>query len=104
VAVTFTVENSGSRPGAEVAQVYVGFPESAGEPPKQLKGFHKLLLGKGRASTVSLTLDPRAFAYWDSSQHAWVVAPGSYEILVGSSSRDIRLRAQVTLPGGRLGA
>ena len=69
VSVTFTLTNTGSRPGAEVAQAYVGFPASNGEPPKQLKGYQKVFLQPGQGTVVTLTLDPHAFAYWQSG---WV--------------------------------
>ena len=94
VSVTFTLKNTGLRPGAEVAQVYVGDPPSNGEPPKQLKGYRKVLLQPGESSQVTLTLDPRAFAYW---QNRWLVSGGTYTMFVGSSSRDIRLQGTVSL-------
>jgi beta-glucosidase len=97
VRVRFVVKNVGPRAGAEVAQVYVGFPAAAVEPPKQLKAFRKLVLGPGRSATVDLTLAPRAFAHWDLAAHTWAVAPGAYRILVGSSSRDIRVESSVRL-------
>ncbi len=94
VSVTFTLTNTGSRPGAEVPQVYVGDPPSSGEPPKQLKGYQKVFLQPGESRQVSLTLGPRSFAYW---QNTWIIGGGSYSILVGSSSRDIRLQGTVSL-------
>jgi len=94
VSVSFTVTNTGTRPGAEVPQVYVGDPPSSGEPPKQLKGYQKVFLQPGQSAPVSLTLDPRSFAYW---QNGWIVGGGTYAILVGSSSRDIRLQTTVNL-------
>ena len=94
VSVTFTLTNTGSRPGAEVPQVYVSDPPSSGEPPKQLRGYQKVFLQPGQSSRVSLTLDPRAFAYW---QNGWIIGGGTYSILVGSSSRDIRLQGTVSL-------
>ena len=103
VSVTFTVKNTGGRFGAEVAQVYVADPSSAGEPPKQLKGFRKIPLTPVQSGTVSLSLDPRAFATWDTGKHAWVVPGGQYRILVGSSSRDIRLQGTVNLAKRVLG-
>jgi beta-glucosidase len=102
VKVTFTVTNTGQRTGAEVAQVYVGDPSAAGEPPQQLKGFKKVTLLAGKHQTVAVTLNPRSFAYWSTAQHTWVVAPGDYQILIGSSSRDIRLQGSVTIPAQTL--
>jgi beta-glucosidase len=91
--VTFTVRNTGDRAGAAVPQVYVSFPRSAGEPPKQLKGFDKLTLAPGRSRTVTIHLDRRAFSRWD---RGWTVDAGSYGIAVGTSSRDLPLRERLT--------
>src|SRR5262249_3848478 len=86
--------------GAEVAQVYVGMPSAiVPEPPKQLKAFRKVILQPGETSHVSLTLDQSAYAYWDVNSHSWMFAPGTYQILIGSSSREIRLQASMPAPG-----
>jgi beta-glucosidase len=103
VSVSFTLQNTGARPGADVAQVYVGYPASAGEPPKQLKGYQKVFLQPGQSAVVNVTLDPNAFAIWDTSQNAWVVPGGTYQLLVGSSSRDIRLQGSVSVAKKILG-
>jgi beta-glucosidase len=92
--VTFTVRNTGDRTGAAVPQVYVSFPRSAGEPPKQLKGFDKLTVDPGATRRVTIHLDRRAFAHWRAG---WVVTPGDYGVAVGSSSRDLPLRARLTM-------
>jgi len=88
--VTFTVTNTGTRAGAEVAQVYVAAPAVSGEPPKQLKGFQKVTLDPGKSTTVTVALDKRAFSRWDTATNAWVKDAGTYQVLVGASSRDIR--------------
>ncbi len=94
--VDFDVTNSGSVAGAEVAQVYVGLSGTVvPEPPKQLKGFQKLMLQPGQTGHVHLILDPEAFSYWSVTSHSWLTMPGPYQIMVGSSSRDIRLQAQL---------
>ncbi len=100
VTVTATVKNTGSRTGADVAQLYVSFPASAGEPPKQLKGFQKVSLTAGQSQTVSFTLNSRAFSYWDTTAHNWVVPQGTFTISVGDSSRTLPLQGsyQVTMP------
>jgi len=100
VTLDFDVTNTGTRSGAEVAQIYIGMPGSTDvpQPPKQLKGFQKLQLQPGQSGHVHLTLDQRAFSYWDVSTHSWQIAPGTYQLYIGSSSRDIRLQGQVTLP------
>jgi beta-glucosidase len=98
IQVTLTVKNSGARAGKEVAQVYVrDVAASVARPPKELKGFHKLSLQLGETQTVTFTLDERAFAFYDAHAHRWMVEPGEFEILVGSSSRDVRARASITL-------
>jgi hypothetical protein len=96
VAVSFDVTNTGSRAGAEVAQVYVGQPASAGEPPKNLRGFAKVSLAPGQTQRVTVTLDARSFQFFSGG---WATAAGSHQILVGSSSRDIRLTGDVERDG-----
>ena len=97
VSLAFTVTNTGAVAGGEVAQVYVGMPSSAvPQPPKQLKAFSKVFLEPGESAELLLTLDSRAFSYWDVASHGWKVALGTYQIMVGSSSRDIRLQGQVS--------
>lgn len=100
VTVSATVKNTGSRSGADVAQLYVSFPSGAGEPPKQLKGFQKVTLAAGQAQTVSFTLDASAFSYWDTTAHNWTVPKGTFQIAVGDSSRSLPLQGsfQVTTP------
>jgi beta-glucosidase len=94
VAVSFDVTNTGPRAGAEVAQVYVGQPSSTGEPPKNLRGFTKLSLNPGQTQRATVTLDARSFQYWNGT---WATAAGANAILVGASSRDIRLTGSVTV-------
>jgi beta-glucosidase len=92
--VTFTVRNTGDRQGTAVPQVYVSFPRSAGEPPRQLKGFDHLTLAPGSSRRVTIHLARRAFSFWHGG---WTVAPGSYGIAAGSSSRDLPLQARLSL-------
>jgi beta-glucosidase len=99
--VRFDVTNTGSRAGAEVAQLYVSDPAAAHEPPKQLKGFAKVLLRAGQTRSVTLTLDRRAFAYWSVVSHAWRVAPGCYDVRVGGSSAALPLHGVVGRGGVR---
>jgi beta-glucosidase len=93
--VAFDVTNTGSRPGAEVAQLYVGAPavNYAGEPLKQLRGYSRVALAPGQTQHVVLAVNPRAVSYWDSRTHRWRVENGCHPVLVGSSSRDIRLQS-----------
>lgn len=101
VTVTFKVRNTGRVAGKETAQLYVRALQSAVfRPDKELKGFAKVDLQPGEETEVRLTLGPRAFAYYDAGSREWVVEPGDYEVLVGASSRDIRLTARLHLTQG----
>jgi beta-glucosidase len=96
VALEVSLTNSGPNEGAEVVQAYVRpLKPPVTRPDKELKGFAKVALKPGETRTVTLTLGPRAFAYYDPEAKAWQVAKGRYELLVGASSRDIRLRGAV---------
>jgi len=97
--VTFHVENTGSVAGAEVAQLYLGFPASAGEPPRQLKGFEKVHLEAGAKHVVTLKLSPRDKSIYDADEKKdWAVVSGDFDVFVGSSSRDTRLTGKFTEP------
>jgi beta-glucosidase len=96
--VSVTVTNTGSRKGAAVVQLYVGFPTSAQEPPRQLRGFAKVMLNSGQQEVVDMALDGPSFATWSTTDHAFVVLPGTYQIQVGTSSRDLPLETAVVLP------
>jgi beta-glucosidase len=99
-AVTFTVTNTGERAGAEIAQLYV-HPVDPGldRPVHELKAFAKVALAPGASTTVTLTLDERAFAYWSPARSCWTVDPGVADIQIGASSRDLRLCERVRLDG-----
>jgi beta-glucosidase len=98
VEVSVTVTNTGNRAGKEVVQLYIGDKESSlARPPKELKGFAKISLDPGESKTIEFVLDQRALSFYDPTQRRWVAEPGEFEVLVGSSSRDIRLRAAFTL-------
>ena len=87
------LRNTGSRPGKEVVQVYVADLESSVlRPPRELKGFAVVRLAPGEAAEVTLALEDRDLAYWDTGRHSWRIEPGRFEVQVGRSSRDIRLR------------
>jgi beta-glucosidase len=96
ITVSFFVENTGARRGAEVPQVYVGMPASTGEPPKRLVGFEKVWLDPGERKRVAITIDPAASNHplgtWDAAGQRWVTAARGYPIFVGTSSADIVLR------------
>jgi len=92
--VTFTIKNTGALPGAEVSQLYLEFPASAGEP-FQLKGFAKTKqLEAGETCTLQLQLRPRDLSIWDVATRSWSQVGGVFGVSVGSSSRDIRLRTK----------
>jgi beta-glucosidase len=96
--VTYTVTNTGRRAGADVSQVYVGFPSALGEPPKQLKGYRKVDLEPGESQTVTVPLDKRAFSYWSPAKHDWAQSSSCYGIQVGDSSRSLPLSGVMRLP------
>jgi beta-glucosidase len=99
VVVEVDVTNKGQRAGKETVQCYVRDLEaSLARPPKELKGFAKVSLEPGETSTARIVLDRRAFSFYDPSRAAWVLEPGEFELLIGSSSRDIRAAATLTLP------
>jgi beta-glucosidase len=98
VKVTFTVKNTGKRAGAEIAQVYIApIASKVDRPDKELKTFSKTELAPGRSKKVSLILKKEDFAYFDEHLHDFIADAGDYEILVGASCDDIRLRGIVTL-------
>jgi beta-glucosidase len=94
--VSFDITNTGHRAGAEVAEVYVGEPHpSVPRPVKELKGFIKVQLNAGETRRVSLTLDRRAFSYYDSGKHDWTADAGDFNIYVAHSAAQIDLTATV---------
>jgi beta-glucosidase len=97
VTVSFTVKNTGSRPGKSVPQVYVGHQGDGWEAPRRLAGWQKVVLQPGETKQVTLTVDPRLLAHYDGKQHKWEIAKGSYELSLGSSSRDFTQKASVNI-------
>jgi len=101
--VSFKIKNTGKRVGKEIVQVYVRDTESTlFRPDKELKGFEKVFLEPGEEKTIIIALNQRAFAFYDVGKGDWIVESGEYEILVGSSSRDIRLTAIVHITGDEM--
>ena len=98
LTVSFKIKNTGAVDGAEIAQVYVNDVESTiYRPVKELRGFKKVFLKAGEEKEVSITLDKRAFAYYNVNLGDWHVESGEFKILVGASSRDIKLEASVNV-------
>jgi len=96
ITVTVKLENVGTCTGKEVVQLYIAPKCNIVERPvKELKCFKKVSLDIGEVNTISFTLDKRSFAYYDESQNGWSVEEGTYTIMVGSSSRDIRLQEDI---------
>ncbi len=94
-AVAFTVKNTGSRAGAEIAQVYATLPAAAGEPFKRLVGWEKVWLKPGESKTVTVALDPFYLSIFDTAGKKWQLVKGEYKVQVGGSSRDLPLGGKV---------
>jgi beta-glucosidase len=99
VVVSLDLCNTGGRDGQEVVQLYLGMPSTAQvpQPPKQLKAFKKVALLRAQKSRVYLELNARSFFHWSTNTHAWDIAPGTYSVMVGASSRDIRLSGTIQI-------
>ncbi|HEY0795708.1 MAG TPA: glycoside hydrolase family 3 C-terminal domain-containing protein [Acidisarcina sp.] len=96
--VSFDVRNTGSRAGAEVAQLYLGDPSAkAKRPVRELKGFQKVRLDPGQSQHITLNLDKRSFSYWDESAHDWRADPGKFTVFVGDSSENTPLTSSLVL-------
>ena len=89
--VKLDIKNAGDRAGAEVVQLYIGVPEEAKEPPKQLKGFDKIMLEPGEKKRVTIPLGDDILMMFDELDKEWKLFKGDYRVMVGSSSRDIRV-------------
>jgi len=96
--VSFEVKNTGTREGADVAQVYVGVTQAkVPRPAKELKGFVKVNLRPGETKKVLIILDKRAFSYYDVDSRQWRAEPGAFDVLIARSSQQIELRGKLTL-------
>ncbi|HUY12919.1 MAG TPA: glycoside hydrolase family 3 C-terminal domain-containing protein [Terriglobia bacterium] len=107
VQVSFDVKNTGSRAGADVAEVYIGLPSSTDEPPQRLVGWAKVHLDRGQSHRVTVTINPQAashpLSFWNTDVLGWDTANGVYKIYVGDSSQDIHLTGTLDVQhaGGR---
>ena len=98
ITVSVDVTNTGNMAGKEVVQLYVkDCTSSAIRPEKELKGFEKVFLNPGETKTVTMELDKRSFAWYNTELHDWFAASGEYKLLVGTSSRDIHLEGRIHL-------
>jgi beta-glucosidase len=98
VSVSFDLQNTGSRAGSEVAQMYVHQVKSnVVQPIKSLRGFQRVVLEPGETKRVTITLPATQLSYFDVSSHKFIVAPGMFNIMIGSSSDDIRLRTALEI-------
>ncbi|CAG8029095.1 unnamed protein product [Penicillium salamii] len=96
--ISAIVQNTGKVPGAEVAQLYIGLPDSAPDtPPKQLRGFEKLLLQPEQSGMATFELTRRDLSYWDVQEQKWIIPSGTFTVYVGSSSRDIRQNGEFSI-------
>ena len=94
-----TVQNTGGRPGTEIAQVYVQLPSASGEQFRRLAGWQRVELGPGESKTVSIPMEPLALATWNDSREAWEWMPGEYTVYAGGSSEELPLTTKADLHG-----
>ena len=97
VTVSFDVKNTGPRAGKAVPQVYVSPKAGGWEAPQRLAAFSKVDLAPGATTSVTLAVDPRLLATWDSKAHGWSVAAGDYTVTLGASSRDTAAKVDVAV-------
>jgi len=97
IRIAFTVANTGSRAGAEIAEVYAALPEAAEEPPKRLIGWSKVPLNSAESREVVVEVDPQYLSIFNTERDAWEMLPGEYTFLVGSSSQSLPLQQAVKL-------
>lgn len=105
VRVSLAVKNTGRRAGAEVVQLYLrdyirDVAAGAPHPHQELRAFERIEVAPGRTKRVHFELDERAFSYWSTEKRSWTFDPGEFELRIGASSRDIRLRQRITLKDG----
>jgi beta-glucosidase-like glycosyl hydrolase len=95
--VTATITNTGSVAGADVAQLYVGDPAAGQDPPNQLRGFQRVMLNPGQATTVSFPITVHDLAAWSPADNQWEAPAGSYAIRVGDASNNLPLTGSTSL-------
>jgi beta-glucosidase len=92
--ITFTLTNTGNYYGSEVAQLYLGFPDEAQEPPKILRGFERVYLTPGESREVAFVLSRKDASYWNVVNQQWTVAPGTYTVWVSTSANNADAKLQ----------
>lgn len=97
ITVSFTIKNTGSRGGTEIAELYASLPDAAGEPPKRLIGWARAELAPGESKEISISVGREKLMVYDQDSDSWKLIPGSYAILAGSSSRDLPLHHLINL-------
>ncbi|SCV70580.1 BQ2448_3342 [Microbotryum intermedium] len=97
-SISYEITNRGFVDGAEVSQVYLGFPSSSREPQKVLRDFARTFLKNRAGLTVTINLNRKAFSIWDVVSQSWKIPTGDFTVFVGSSSRDIKLRTKIANP------
>lgn len=103
VEVSFDLKNTGVRAGAEVAQLYISDTEaSVDRPARELKGFKRVYLEPGETKRVAFKLDKRSLSFYDVKNKQWTAEPGEFEVIIGSSSRDAKLKGILVLQEGKL--
>ncbi|MEE4541078.1 discoidin domain-containing protein [Streptomyces sp. V4-01] len=96
--VHVTVTNTGTRAGTDVAQLYVGDPASTGEPVHQLRGYQRVTLNPGQSQTLTFTVSTHDLAYWNTGSNNWTTAAGTYQVLLGDSSRNLPVSGTLSVP------
>jgi beta-glucosidase len=96
--VSFTVTNTGSRAGAEIAEVYASLPAAAAEPPKRLVGWSKVKLNAGESKEISVEIDPKYLSIFNVEQNNWQLLAGEYGFMVGGSSQSLPLKQSISFP------
>jgi beta-glucosidase len=97
IRASFTLQNTGTREGSEIAEVYVSLPAAADEPPKRLVGWSKVKLNPGESREVVVEIDRQYLSVFDPAAHGWKLVPGEYSFLVGGSSQNLPLKESITL-------
>ena len=97
VVVIFSILNEGPFDGTEIPQLYLQMPEEAGNPTKVLRGFESVKIRNGESQIVYLYLTRKDISYWSVLEQTWTVAKGRFEVFIGASINDIRLRKSFTI-------